>query len=520
MNGTSPCEPLRITTPPGAARAECGCRPGRRRRRAASGRRARARRRPRRPRSRSLSASVFTSSTSTIATPPLRRLTFGERDAHRAVLELRPLVVPVDERLVEPEHALVEVATPVEVADEVPDPWRSCWITARGRALRRTASRCAGSRRPSAPSTARWSTVSVIVIIGRITTAPSRATGVSTVAPTARIAACGGLSTATNCSMPNMPRFEIVNVPSSRSCVVSLLSRARPTIVAAGRRDLGERQPLDGAQDRHDEPLRRGDGDADVRGRELQQRVLGVLHVHVAVAHQRLRAHLREQVGDGDAHVRVQLARARDELVRARHVGADRQLEDRRLPRGGQPARDRLADVRQRDRLDLAASARPRAPAAARRPRARSTSSATMRPSGPVPRSDESSMPRSRAMRRASGEALMRPPFARWLANLAAAARHAQRASRRCSALGVVLGAFVGFSAAAACRALGACDFLALLADPRDRLADRRLALRRARSSAARRRSPTRPPASPCRCRSRRAARPSRPCRPRTSATS
>ena len=41
----------------------------------------------------------------------------------------------------------------------------------------------------------------------------------------------------------------------------------------------------------------------------------------------------------------------------------------------------------------------------------RSTSSATTRPSGPVPATALRSMPRSRAMRRASGEALMRPPF-------------------------------------------------------------------------------------------------------------
>ena len=40
---------------------------------------------------------------------------------------------------------------------------------------------------------------------------------------------------------------------------------------------------------------------------------------------------------------------------------------------------------------------------------ARSTSSATMRPSGPVPRSDASSIPRSRARRRASGDALILP---------------------------------------------------------------------------------------------------------------
>ncbi len=41
---------------------------------------------------------------------------------------------------------------------------------------------------------------------------------------------------------------------------------------------------------------------------------------------------------------------------------------------------------------------------------ARSTSSATIRPSGPVPESAARSTPSSRAMRRASGDALMRPP--------------------------------------------------------------------------------------------------------------
>ena len=66
----------------------------------------------------------------------------------------------------------------------------------------------------------------------------------------------------------------------------------------------------------------------------------------------------------------------------------------------------------------------------------RSTSSATMRPSGPVPRSDESSMPRSRAMRRASGEALMRPPFdglasRTWLVSDEARSADASRPSSR-----------------------------------------------------------------------------------------
>ena len=43
-----------------------------------------------------------------------------------------------------------------------------------------------------------------------------------------------------------------------------------------------------------------------------------------------------------------------DERVRAGHLGRDRELEDGHRPRRGQAARDRLADARQRDRLDLA----------------------------------------------------------------------------------------------------------------------------------------------------------------------
>ena len=155
--------------------------------------------------------------------------------------------------------------------------------------------------------------------------------------------------------------------------------------------------------------------------------------------------------------------------------------------------------------------------AAGRAASPRSTSSATMRPSGPVPRSDARSMPRSRAMRRASGEALMRPPFdALALGAGSAASSHVRRCLATLFALGVAL---VRFAASRRLRHAGVArslaDLLALLADVRDRLPDRRLALAAARSSAARRRSRTRPPASPCRCRSRRAARPSRPCRPR-----
>ena len=260
-----------------------------------------------------------------------------------------------------------------------------------------------------------------------------------------------------------------MNVPSSRSCVGELVVARAADDVAARVRDLGERQPLGAAHDRDDEPLRRGDGDADVRRRELQQRVLGVLHVDVAVAHERLRADLREQVGDRDAHVRVQLARTRDELVRARHVGGDRQLEDRRLPGGGQAARDRLADVRQRDRLDLAASELQPAPAAsglrrARRPRRRSG------PRGRCRAADARSMP-----------LLARDPAReRRGLHAAAVARLAQNRRclgglRRCRRTGHGVSTPFRFGCSGA--ASGLFDLLAGLADPRDRLADRRLAL-------------------------------------------
>src|SRR3954447_8348101 len=49
------------------------------------------------------------------------RLALGQRDVHRAALELGPAVVPVDEGLVETQDPLEEVASPVEVANEVPD---------------------------------------------------------------------------------------------------------------------------------------------------------------------------------------------------------------------------------------------------------------------------------------------------------------------------------------------------------------------------------------------------------------
>src|SRR5262245_45534676 len=150
------------------------------------------------------------------------RLALGEGDLRDSALELDPVLVHLG--LGEAQLSFVERARRVEVPDAVPDP--------RHRARPGSSSSVFSSRRNSdafAPSTARWSHVRVMAISGRATSSPSSTTGFSSMAPTARIAACGGLRTAVKISTPYMPRFEIVNVPSSRSSCVSLASRARST---------------------------------------------------------------------------------------------------------------------------------------------------------------------------------------------------------------------------------------------------------------------------------------------------
>ena len=131
-----------------------------------------------------------------------------------------------------------------------------------------------------------------------------------------------------------------------------------------------------------------------------------------------------EQVGHRQVHVRIELAPAGEQQARLRHVRRDHELEDGDLPRLREPTGDRLADARQLldavGRGSLAGRRRrERAPTRAR-PRgadgaaaSRSTSSATIRPSGPVPLIDARSRPRSRARRRASGDAFRRSPGSR-----------------------------------------------------------------------------------------------------------
>src|SRR5262249_45238623 len=154
-------------------------------------------------------------------------IALGERDLHFAVHQPCPAALFVEIGLREAELVGVEVARGVEVSHVVPDLNRL-------HSIRPGSSRKALTvRRKSAavaPSRARGSQVSVSVINDRVSKPESVGTTLGSIAPTARIAACGGLSTATNCSTPYMPRFEIVKVPPSRSSWRSLLSRARVTM--------------------------------------------------------------------------------------------------------------------------------------------------------------------------------------------------------------------------------------------------------------------------------------------------
>ena len=114
-----------------------------------------------------------------------------------------------------------------------------------------------------------------------------------------------------NCSIPNMPRFEIVNVPSSRSAPLQLAVARPADEVGAGGGDLLDRAPVGVADHRHDEAVRRGDGDADVRVREAQDRLAREVRVDGRMAHERGGTDLRQQVADGRLRLALPQARRR-----------------------------------------------------------------------------------------------------------------------------------------------------------------------------------------------------------------
>ena len=140
-----------------------------------------------------------------------------------------------------------------------------------------------------------------------------------------------------------------MNVPPSRSSCESLPSRVRWTIsfrsAAIWTSDLRSTSRWTGTI----EAALGGDGEPDVRVREDPELVVGEVRVHLAVAQERDRRELREDV----RHAHALVAQPLVELLRARHVRGHRDLERGRLPGFGQAARDRLAERRERDDLGL-----------------------------------------------------------------------------------------------------------------------------------------------------------------------
>ena len=122
--------------------------------------------------------------------------------------------------------------------------------------------------------------------------------------------------------------------------------------------DLEHRPAVRVSDDRDDQPVRRRDRDADVRNGEAHDLPVDELRVDRAVAHERGRDDLRQQVVHG--RLRVALAQELDHPLSRRDelggVGGDGELEDRRRPGLGEAAGDGLADGRELDDLDLARS--------------------------------------------------------------------------------------------------------------------------------------------------------------------
>ena len=205
-----------------------------------------------------------------------------------------------------------------------------------------------------------------------------------------------------------------MNVPPSRSSwlELALARRARrpPRALRRSRRSTCARRSRITGTTR---PCARRTAMPDVRARVDLDRVVRVVRVDRAVAHaarrRRASSGRRSPSARSSACAREPLA----QLLRARHVGGHRDLEGGRLPRLGEPARDRLAERRELSRPPTSRGAEPdggvrgRRSPRARRPRRRSGPPGRCRASAPR------SMPRSRAIRRASGDALMRAPRSR-----------------------------------------------------------------------------------------------------------
>ena len=220
------------------------------------------------PASRSRSASALRSATSTCATPSFARLALREPDLHLAALELATSASSKSTAVSsKPSTSLVEAPARVEVADVVPDRRRHQESQRERRILDELPSPSAGSRRRRRRRRRD----------GRRSASSSSSGGSTTVAVDAATTLVVGRADGEDRRLRRVEhRDELLDaehaeVRDRERAALEILRRAACSR-ARGRRGRRarpaisrERQPLDRADHRHDEPLRRGDGDADVR---------------------------------------------------------------------------------------------------------------------------------------------------------------------------------------------------------------------------------------------------------------
>ena len=159
---------------------------------------------------------------------------------------------------------------------------------------------------------------------------------------------------AVNWSMPNMPRFEIENVEPVYSSGLSFRSRAR---LASSRRfggDLAHALPVGVEDHRHDQPVVRRDGHAEVDAVVVADAVAEPVRVHFGMLRERGGDGLHEDVVDRDLELVAHLEHRGAQLGDAREVEVGGEIEGRdRADRFGETLGDRLSDLRERDVLEV-----------------------------------------------------------------------------------------------------------------------------------------------------------------------
>src|SRR5262249_54946773 len=126
-----------------------------------------------------------------------------------------------------------------------------------------------------APSTARWSTASVQLIMLRTTTCPLRTTARSSPLPTARIMACGGWLLAAKLAMPRRPSFGVGEATALELVELELAGLGAGGEVLHLRSDLRQALHVGAADDGCDKSPIGGDGDRDIDRPVVDHLVLG-----------------------------------------------------------------------------------------------------------------------------------------------------------------------------------------------------------------------------------------------------